>query len=167
MWIQGLLSFTLGSEGDNGEWLSQPTGGSREPASVETLQAGRQFIHMDGRAVFKWAVRVVSDCVTDTIAHAGLAPDDIDLLVLHQANLTLNEAIRKSLKFAAEKTPYSLGLFGNTSSASIPLTMLSCMQESLSSQSLYLLLCGFGVGLSWGSVLLHAGPIVIPSLIEL
>ncbi|MFT7641668.1 MAG: 3-oxoacyl-[acyl-carrier-protein] synthase-3, partial [Pirellulaceae bacterium] len=83
---QGLLSFTLGSEGDFGEYLCQPAGGSREPTTAASLAEKRQFIQMDGRAVFKWAVRLVADSVQDVLNHANVTAADVDLLVLHQAN---------------------------------------------------------------------------------
>jgi len=85
---------------------------------------------------------------------------------MHQANKLMNESIRKKFKFPQEKTPYSIDRFGNTSSASIPLTMVTELAKPLSSGKNKLLLSGFGVGLSWGSVFLETEHLVIPELIE-
>ena len=89
---RGLLSYTLGSEGDAGELLSVPGGGSREPLSPDTLSQGRQYMRMDGRAVFKWAVRLVSEIATDVVCQAELDMDEIDLVVMHQANQRIVDA---------------------------------------------------------------------------
>ena len=93
--------------------------------------------------------------------------EEIDFFVFHQANKLMNETIRKKLKLMPEKVPYTLKDFGNTSSATIPLTIVSQLREIVSSESKTLILCGFGVGLSWGSVLLNLDNIVCTELIEL
>ena len=92
--------------------------------------------------------------------------ENIDFYVFHQANMMMNEMIRKKLKIAKEKVPYSLADYGNTSSASIPITMISQIREQLMNGENNLLLCGFGVGLSWGSCILKTNNLVIPEIIE-
>ena len=87
----GLIRFTLGSEGDTNA-LCVPAGGSREPTTAESLNLGRQFLAMDGRTVFKWAVRVVSESSLDILDAAGLTPADVDLVILHQANIRIIDA---------------------------------------------------------------------------
>jgi 3-oxoacyl-[acyl-carrier-protein] synthase-3 len=86
---------------------------------------------------------------------------------MHQANKLMNESIRKKLKIDPEKYPYSIGQYGNTSSASIPLTIVAALAEEVSEKELNMLLSGFGVGLSWGSVVLRTDKIYCPDVIEL
>ena len=85
---------------------------------------------------------------------SGIAKDQIDFFVFHQANKLINESVRKKLKLEPAKCPYSIDVFGNTSSASIPLTMCYMLRNELQSKKLTLLLSGFGVGFSWGSVII-------------
>ena len=92
--------------------------------------------------------------------------DDIDYLVFHQANRLINETLRKMLKVDPAKVPYSLREYGNTSSASIPLTMVTQLRDQLTTKKVKLLLSAFGVGLSWGSVLLETGSIVCPKVLN-
>src|SRR5690606_21968941 len=91
--------------------------------------------------------------------------EDIDYAIMHQSNLILNETLRKKLKIPVNKVPYSLRDYGNTSSASIPLTMVANLQKELSSRKNKLLLSGFGVGLSWGSVILNTENLILPNII--
>ena len=93
--------------------------------------------------------------------------EDFDYFVFHQANKLLNERIRKKLKLESEKVPYSLQKYGNTSCATIPVTMVSELQQELSNQKLKLILSGFGVGLSWGSVALQTDKIVCLKMLEI
>ena len=91
---------------------------------------------------------------------------DFDYFVMHQANLLMNETIRKMMKIEKEKTPYSIREFGNTSSASIPLTIVHKLREQISTRKVQLLTSGFGVGLSWGSVAIELDKVVCPEVIE-
>ncbi|MCH5374611.1 MAG: ketoacyl-ACP synthase III, partial [Planctomycetes bacterium] len=120
---QGLLSFTLGSEGDAEGVLRQPAGGTREPLTGEKLEAGRHFIHMEGRAVFKWAVRVLIDATRDVLCHAGLGQDDLDVAVLHQANIRIIESAIADLEIDRSKVLINLNRYGNTSAGSMPLVL--------------------------------------------
>jgi 3-oxoacyl-[acyl-carrier-protein] synthase-3 len=100
------------------------------------------------------------------LADQGREIRDMDFCVMHQANKLMNETVRKQLKIPAEKYPYSIAEYGNTSSASIPLTMIHGIREELEKRHLRLLLSGFGVGLSWGSALVETDKIYCPEIIE-
>ena len=101
-----------------------------------------------------------------TLNHFNRNLDEFNFLLFHQANRLINETIRKMLRVAPEKVPYSLKDFGNTSCSSIPLTMVTQMGDALRSQPQELLLSAFGIGLSWGTVLVHTDGIVVPGLTE-
>jgi 3-oxoacyl-[acyl-carrier-protein] synthase III len=148
---QGLLSFSLGSEGDGGELLSIPAGGSREPLTAEGLRQGRQYLHMDGRAVFKWAVRMIGDVASDIVRHAELSMDDIDLVVMHQANQRIIDAAREALTIDRDKVLINLDRYGNTTAASIPLVLHEAHVAGRLRAGDHILLMGFGSGLTWGA----------------
>lgn len=152
---QGLLSYTLGAEGEGAGLLYTPAGGTREPISTEAIAASRQFMYMDGRAVFKWAVRVIVDAIVDVLHHAELTPDDVDLLVLHQANIRIIDAAVDALGIDREKVVVNLDRYGNTSAGSIPLALCEAQQEGRLQRGDRVLLCGFGAGLAWGAAVVQ------------
>jgi 3-oxoacyl-[acyl-carrier-protein] synthase-3 len=151
---QGVLAYTLGSEGDAAKILSQPAGGTREPTTPDSLDAGRQFIHMEGRAVFKWAVRVLIDSTRDALSHAGLTSDDIDLFVFHQANIRIIDAALNDLNIDREKVFVNLDRYGNTSAGSMPLILDEACREGRLRRGDRVLLSGFGGGLAWGTAVM-------------
>jgi 3-oxoacyl-[acyl-carrier-protein] synthase-3 len=150
----GLLSFTLGAEGES-EALCIPGGGSREPLTSDSLSVGRQYLQMDGRTVFKWAVRVVEDSVNDVLVASGVRPEDVDLVILHQANIRILDAAIKHFSIPRERMVVNVDRFGNTSAASIPLALDHANREGRLQRGDLVLLCGFGAGLSWGTCLLR------------
>lgn len=150
----GLLSFTLGSEGDLAA-LCIPAGGSREPLTPATLGSARQFLQMDGRSVFKWAVRIVEDSTNDVLSAAGYRAQHIDLAIFHQANVRIIDAAMNHFDIPKEKVFVNLDKFGNTSAASIPLALDEANQRGMIKRGDLVLLNGFGAGLSWGSALLR------------
>jgi len=121
---------------------------------------------LDGMDVFSFGIREAPKSVNRLVETFNLDKDKIDYFIFHQANLYMNEQIRKKLKLPVEKVPYSLKNFGNTSSASIPLTLATQLYEELKGGKLQHIACGFGVGLSWGSVYFTTDHIVCPSLVE-
>ena len=120
---QGLLSYTLGADGNGANLLFIPGGGSREPLDAERLEAGRQYLVMEGKPVFKWAVRLVADSIRDVLRHAGLANSDVAHVVLHQANRRILDAAFETLGFKPEQAVVNVDRVGNTSAASIPLAL--------------------------------------------
>jgi 3-oxoacyl-[acyl-carrier-protein] synthase-3 len=121
---------------------------------------------LDGMDVFSFGIREAPKSVNRLIETFNLDKDKIDYFIFHQANFFMNEQIRKKLKLPVEKVPYSLKDFGNTSSATIPLTMVTKLHKELREKKLQHIACGFGVGLSWGSVYFTTDHIVCPPLIE-
>lgn len=151
---QGLVSYTLGTEGDVDGVLCQPAGGTREPISPDHLSSGRHYIHMDGRAVFKWAVRVLADSTRDVLHHTCMTVDDIDLVVWHQANVRIIDAAAADLGIPRDKVLMNLERYGNTSAASIPLVLDEAARNGRLKRGDNVLLCGFGGGLAWGTGIL-------------
>lgn len=169
------MRFRLGSKGDDFEAIHVPHGGSRFPTSAESLEGNELGegilrnacqLSMNGQAVFTFGLSTVSSEINELMKQSDVSADDLDFLVLHQANQFLNDAIARKTGFSKEKTPSSLYKYGNTSCATIPVTLVSQMSRQLSDQSLRLMLSGFGVGLSWGNVILSTNKVVCPDLIE-
>jgi 3-oxoacyl-[acyl-carrier-protein] synthase-3 len=152
---QGLLAYTLGADGSGADLLQIPGGGSREPLTPERLAAGRQYIQMEGRTVFKWAVNLLADSVRQVLASAGITIDDVSLLVLHQANRRIVDLAAEHLGIAPEKVVVNLDRYGNTSAASIPLALDEVHRAGRVLRGDHVLLSGFGSGLAWGTALLR------------
>ena len=152
---KGLLSFTLGSEGCGGQMLCIPSGGSRQPLTADALAVGDHFLRMEGRSVFKWAVRVVADSARDCMAHAGLTVDQLDLLILHQANVRIIESAVSDFGIARHKVFVNLERYGNTSAESIPLALDEALTSGQLQEGDRVLLCGFGSGLAWGTAIMQ------------
>ncbi len=152
---QGLVAYTLGSDGEGADLLCIPAGGSQEPITAQSLLDNRQFVYMNGRPVFKWAVRLVADSIRCALAHAGLEVQDVDYVVLHQANVRIIDAIANELKIDRERLLVNLNRYGNTSAASIPLALDEAVQADRVQPGDLVLMCGFGAGLTWGTALLR------------
>ncbi|MDA1039609.1 MAG: ketoacyl-ACP synthase III [Planctomycetota bacterium] len=148
---RGLLASALGSDGRGAGLLACPMSGSRQPISAEGAARGEQFMQMDGRAVFKWAIRLVEENVRQVVTHSGLPLEAIDLFVLHQANARIIEAARAALGIPEEKMAINLDRFGNTSSGSIPLALDEAWRAGRVGPGSTVVVCGFGGGLAWGS----------------
>lgn len=148
---QGFLSYQLGSDGRGGGSLDRPAGGTRCPLSAADLTAGKQYMHMDGRTVFKWAVQAVAKSVQYMADQAGLTLDDISLFALHQANVRIINKALDHLGVPREKAINNLQRYGNTSAASIPLVLNDAIQQGLIHDGDAILMSGFGAGLTWGT----------------
>lgn len=149
----GFLSYELGADGSGGDLLQQPGGGSRIPASIESVQAKQHFVTMNGGEVFKFAVRVMEQVSESVLKKAGLTKEDVDLLVPHQANLRIIEAARKRLGLTQEKVVVNVDKYGNMSSASIPVALDEAFRNQRINRGDTIVLVGFGGGLTWaGSV---------------
>lgn len=147
----GLLAFALGADGRGATLLACPMSGSRQPPTVEGIGRRQQFMQMDGRAVFKWAIRLAEDNIRTVVDRSGVPFEHIDLFVLHQANARIIEGVRDSLGLPAEKFFMNLDRYGNTSSGSIPLAMDEAWRTGRIGPGSTIVICGFGGGLAWGT----------------
>ncbi|MBU5673124.1 beta-ketoacyl-ACP synthase III [Paenibacillus brevis] len=151
---RGFLSFDLGAEGSGGSLLKLEAGGSRLPASEETIQDKKHFIYMNGREVFKFAVRVMGTATEEVLRKAGKGKEDIDLFVPHQANIRIIQSAMQRLDLPEEKCVINVDKYANTSAASIPLALVEAAEEGRMKEGDTILLVGFGGGLTWGASVL-------------
>lgn len=155
----GILSSVMRSDGSGGDLLSVPGGGSRHPATMETLEKGLHFIHMSGREVFRFATRVMVQATEEAVGKAGMKLEDINWVIPHQANLRIIEAAMRGLKLPMERSVVNLERFGNTSTASIPIATCEAVQDGRVKPGDRIVFVGFGAGLTWGAVtLIWSGP---------
>jgi len=168
------FTFHLASDGSGANAIIIPDGGYRNVCSEQSLRMQQYengvrmnnlHCRLDGMTVFSFAINKAPKSIKLLLEKVEKQKDQIDYYLLHQANLFLNETIRKKLKLSEKQVPYSLKDFGNTSCATIPLTMVSEIRKPLMTRKLNLIGCGFGVGLSWGSVYFETNKIVCPELI--
>jgi 3-oxoacyl-[acyl-carrier-protein] synthase-3 len=170
------MSFNLQTDGNEYDDIIIPDGGYRNPFNEKSLEVGeyekgvsrsRLDMKLDGLKIFNFALREIAPNINNLLDENNIDKDSVDYFVFHQANLLMLESVRKKLKIGAEKVPYSLYDYGNTSSASIPITMLTKLRENLISKKTNLVLSGFGVGLSWGSVYIETENIFCSELVEI
>ncbi|MCW3086365.1 MAG: ketoacyl-ACP synthase [Bacteroidetes bacterium] len=170
------MDFNLQSDGSGYNAIIIPDGGSRqklEDASYkeEEVEKGiirsRANLKLDGLEVFNFSLREVAPNINALLQYNSTTIDDYDHFVFHQGNKLMNESIRKKLKLDPAKVPYSLKEYGNTSSASIPVTIVSQLSEQVKSKKNKMIFSGFGVGLSWGSVALSTEHLICPPVIEI
>jgi 3-oxoacyl-[acyl-carrier-protein] synthase-3 len=152
---QGLLSYSLGSDGAGADLLSRPACGSRLPPTPEVLAKGLQYMHMDGRAVFRWAVAILCDTIQDVLKASSLRPTDVDLYIPHQANVRIINAAIDVLHIPRSRLFNNLDRYGNTSAGSIPLALDEAVAEGRVQPGNLLVLSGFGSGLAWGTAVLR------------
>lgn len=166
--------FNLHSDGSGAEVMMIPHGGFRQPCSLDSFVEetdtngdvrNRLQFRMDGMAVFNFGISEEPRDVKNLVAAAGVNMNDVDLLIYHQANRFMTNFFTKWLKFDKNKTPYSIQKFGNTSSASIPLTIVSELENGYPQRD-KVVLSGFGAGLSWGSALVNLANCKISTLTE-
>ena len=148
----GILSSELGSDGTNGEVLFQPAGGSRLPASIDTIENRLHSIKMDGKEVFKFAVRIMEKASLDSLEKANLQLEDLDFLVPHQANIRIIDSATKRLKLEKDKVCVNLNKYGNMSSASVPVALDEAIKNNRIKKGDNILLVAFGAGLTWASM---------------
>jgi 3-oxoacyl-[acyl-carrier-protein] synthase III len=152
---QGILSYSLGADGSGGDLLSRPACGSRNPPTAELLDKGLHYMHMDGRAVFRWAVAILCDTIQDVLEHSGLRPDAVNLYIPHQANIRIINAAVDVLKISRSRVYNNLERYGNTSAGSVPLALDEAVQEGRVKRDDLVMLSGFGAGLAWGTALMR------------
>lgn len=147
----GILSSCMGSNGDDWKLLYMPGGGSRMPATEQSVRSRSHFLRMEGNEVFKVAVKAMETASANALKLAGITAAQIDLFIPHQANYRIIEAIRKRMDLPEQKVSVNLDRYGNTSSASIPLALHEAVEEGRVSAGDTLLLAAFGAGFTWGS----------------
>jgi 3-oxoacyl-[acyl-carrier-protein] synthase III len=153
----GLLAWDLGCDGSAAGLLEIPAGGSRRPASAETVANREHYLRMNGQEVFRRAVRIVVESATNALDNAGMGVDDVTWFAPHQANVRIIEAAGNRLGIPAERTLVNIDRYGNTSAASIPLVLAEAADDGRLQPGDLVLCSGFGAGLTWGSALLRWG----------
>lgn len=171
------IVIDLGSDGTSYDAIIRMGGGSRNPITpasliLEDCEDGRKRhacqTRMKGMDVFAFGITTAPKSIKKVITECDTTMDNVNFVVFHQANIKMLETIKKKLKLTDDKVPYSLSRFGNTSSASIPLTVVTELKEALKGTSKAIVGCGFGVGLSWGTIHFHTDEkMVISELQEL
>ena len=172
---EDVMHFHLGTDGSGYDALIIPDGGSRNPATADSFKMEevdgkmmhRMQTRMKGMDVFSFAISTAPKSIKKLMEVEGKSPVDYYYFVLHQANTMINEMIRKKVKVTPEQLPYSLHEFGNTSMASIPLTIVTQLKGKVEKKKTSFIACGFGVGLSWGTVSFVTDDLVISDLVEL
>lgn len=152
-----ILGFDLGSDGSGGDLLTVRAGGSRMPASHETVDQGLHYLRMNGREIFRFATRVMMESASRVLEKCGRTVADIDLFVPHQANLRIIEAAIHRIGIPRDRVCTNLERYGNTSCASIPLCLTEAQAAGRLHQGDLVLLMGFGAGLTWGACLMEWG----------
>ena len=170
------MFFNLGSDGAGYKAIYIPDGGARSPYSEESMvmkevepsivRCGINLV-LDGMDVFSFGITQAPKTVNTVLDHFHLDKSKVDYFIFHQANMMMNKMILKKLKLPPEKVPHSLKMFGNTSSASIPLTLVTQLKEVMDKGGEHtFVLCGFGIGLSWGAVHLTISDLACCNLVE-
>jgi 3-oxoacyl-[acyl-carrier-protein] synthase-3 len=152
---RGLLSINLFSDGDLSHLLYLPAGGSRNPTSPRTIDEGLHYVRMEGREVFKYAVKHMSRAMEISIEQAGVDPDEIDLFIPHQANLRIMEAFAKRLGVPGEKVFVNVDRYGNTSAASVPIALDEAIRSGRCGPGTLVGLTVFGGGFTWASAVVR------------
>lgn len=169
------MYFHLGTDGSRSGAIINRDGGTRYPFSAESLEMHEIDLgiirnnlqsHMEGMDVFSFSTKEPPSSIRSLCEHFNLDMSAISYLYLHQANKYMDDKIAKKLNVPTEKVPYSIMQYGNTSSASIPMTMVVATRENLICEKNNVIMCGFGSGLSWGSMYSTLDHIVCPKLLE-
>jgi 3-oxoacyl-[acyl-carrier-protein] synthase-3 len=169
-----VMSFVLGTDGTGHKNLIIPAGSFRNPHTEATAVRSKredgnirsdEDLYMNGPEIFAFTLREVSPMISSVLAESGWSIEDVDYFVMHQANRFILEHLARRMKIGKEKMPLSLERFGNTSGASIPITMTHCLADTLRREEVRLVLAGFGVGYSWGAAALTCNRVVMSELV--
>jgi 3-oxoacyl-[acyl-carrier-protein] synthase-3 len=150
----GILGIDLGADGNGGNLLRVPAGGSRLPTIAETISQRLHYIQMDGNEVFKFAIKVMGETVNKALENANLTAKDVSCLVPHQANMRIIQSAAKRLGLPMEKVIVNVDRYGNTSAASIPIALDEGIKSGRIKNGDVLALVGFGGGLTWGATII-------------
>jgi len=152
---QGLLAYTLGADGSGERLLVRPEGGSRASINPGGEVSLGWFVRMDGRPVFKWAVRLLQDSSQQVLDAAGYSKDDVRAWIWHQANIRILDAASDSMEIDRQRVMCNLVRYGNTSAGSVPIALDEALREGRFGPGDLVVMCGFGGGLSWGTTLMR------------
>jgi 3-oxoacyl-[acyl-carrier-protein] synthase-3 len=152
---RGILTTYLRSNGNFSRLLYNPGGGSLNPPTPENIRDGIHTIRMEGRDVFRHAVISMTEALDQALVRAGLGVDDLDVLLPHQANLRIIEAVGKRLGIPAEKVYINVDRFGNTSAGSIPIALDEARETGFIRDGHTVGLVTFGAGFTWGAAILR------------
>ncbi|MBW7881152.1 MAG: ketoacyl-ACP synthase III [Caldilineaceae bacterium] len=148
----GILAVDLGSDGSGGDTLIVPAGGSAMPTSLETVSSGQHYVKMDGKAVFRFATRVMAAATRRVLERAGYSTEDVDLVVPHQANIRIiQSSVLNQLKIPEDRVFVNLQKYGNTSTASIPIALCEAIEAGRLHPGDKVVFVGFGAGLTWAA----------------
>lgn len=150
-----IVGTDLGSDGNHSSLIELPAGGSRLPITPEVLERRDQYMKVKGNEVFKLGVRGMIDTCQKVLAEAGLSPSDVNLVIPHQANLRIIEAVVKRLEIDPDRVAVNIQNYGNTSSASVPIALDEAIDQGRLKSGDLLLTVVFGGGLTWGSMLVR------------
>lgn len=150
---RGILATYLSGDGQYKDLLHIPLGGSHTPLTPETAESAGRFVTMNGRDIFKLAVKEMADAAEKVIELAGVKASDIDMVIPHQANHRIIEALRKRLNLSKDRVYSNIDRFGNTSSASVPIALDEARKKGIVKDGSLVLSAAFGGGLVWGAVL--------------
>jgi 3-oxoacyl-[acyl-carrier-protein] synthase-3 len=151
----GFLGFELGADGSGGPQLYLPAGGSRTPATSESVAERLHFVQMNGREVFKFATRVLVSSAEAVLAECGRSVDEVDVYVPHQANVRIIDYATQKLGIPEDRVVIDVDRYGNTSSGSIPLALADAKADGRLAAGRLVLMTGMGAGLTWGSGLIE------------
>jgi 3-oxoacyl-[acyl-carrier-protein] synthase-3 len=152
---RGFLGFELGADGGGGVHLNMPAGGSRRPASAETIAQHLHYAHMNGPEVYKFATRVLVSSAEKLLERCGVSIQDVDVYVPHQANVRIIEHAARKLGISEDRVVVNVDRYGNTSSGSIPLALADAEADGRLRDGALVLMTGMGAGLTWGSALME------------
>ena len=152
---QGLISYAIGADGDGANLLYREAGGTKAPYTSARVKEGSHFLVMQGRPVFKWAIRLLTETICDVLEDADMTLDDVDLVIFHQANMRIIDSAVKDLGINPKKVFNNVDRYGNTSAGSIPLALDEALHAGRIQPGSLVLFSGFGAGLAWGTVLMR------------
>ncbi len=153
----GVLSTVLGADGSAGDILKLPGGGSRLPYSRQVIEQRLHYPRMDGRLLFKLAVRVVPEVIEAAVRRAHLTLDDVEWIVPHQANQRIIEAVAHAMRLPLERFVCTIERYGNTSAASVPISLWEARRDGRLKAGDHVVLVAFGGGFTWGACVLTWG----------
>lgn len=171
---EGDITFVLGTDGDGEDNLIVPAGGFRQPLTESKMKRTEREsgnvrsdadLFMNGAEIFSFSLNVVPSMVETLLVKSAWELGDVDAFVMHQANRFILQYLSKRMKLPKDKVVFAMENYGNTSLASIPLAMTTCLADRLKAERLRLLLAGFGVGYSWGGASLFCGKMCMPELV--